>query len=444
MRPLPIESRITTSRDDDAPAPAAPGARRSDPTSARVVRRPGRGGRLAAAVAALAVAAGTAALVAGGSGGGSAGSASDTPDDAPDAGPEGARVAYTQAVQRFGRAGSFAYRGTVHGGGPSRLRPGPRLPAAVTVEGAVRLPQSITREVAIDESGHAVETVTSGPRVWARSAPSAGDLADAPWRVVERSLEPRTQEANWVPRPTRLGIALVADALWAARDVHNVAPALGGRRLLAATVPEDSWNRRFGDALAGATVTIGVDGAGDIARLAVESAAPHPQLELDVDIDRLGEPDVISPADVGEPARRAVAGRLDGLGFEPPELGRLPEGWALTNAVVEGGRTPRPDDCRWLGLDYQDLQAVTEGQLHLWVTTDACARPGAVIPEGLPLRAGAFEGAMDHDGQASTMAHGEVSNGVTAVRFSTDLPATEVTRLLESLQPFDVNNAKTD
>jgi hypothetical protein len=347
-------------------------------------------------------------------------------------------VVYAQAVQRFGRAGSFAYRGTVHGGGPSRLRPGLRLPADVTVEGAVRLPQSITREVAIDESGHAVETVTSGSRVWGRQARGADDLEDAPWEVVE---PPGTGFLE--PRPTRLGMALVSDIVRRAGPGRDVVPDGEGRRRLSAPLRGDAGRKpRYGDALAGGTVTITLDDAGDIARIVVASAEPDPQLVLDLDIDRLGEPDVITAADVGEPARQAVAGELAGLGIAPVELGRLPTGWALTDASVWSGAPYRPN-CTWLGLEYRDLLAVSGGELSLTVTDrDRC--PGDTRgPRGEPLRARSFTGTIEED-DPGTQTNGWLSDGVTDVGFSTDLPATEVTRLLESLQPFDVNNAKTD
>jgi hypothetical protein len=398
---------------------------------------------VAALVAVLAVvAAGAAVLVGGGPG--------DADEDTSEAQPPRPQVAFAQAVQRFGRAGSFAFRGTLHVAGPSRLRPGEWLADEATIEGAVRLPQSITREVAVGGEGRAAETVTSGPRVWGRAAPSAGELVGAAWAVVgpfDASLRDGSERSeSW---PSRLGMALVVDLLRWAGEAREQAPDAGGRRVLAATVPEDrNGERRYGDVLAGGTVTVTLDDAGDIVHVVVASTEPDPELVLDVDIERLGEADVVSPADVGEPARQVVAGELDALDFEPVELGRLPPGWALTDASVSEGAPSWPDEtngCAWLGLDYRDLRAVSGGQLHLSVTSEACAGEtsrggeGSCVagcpPPAEPLRAGAFSGTIDEHEYGGQIL-GRVSDGMTAVDFSTDLPADEVARLLESLGPL--------
>ena len=73
------------------------------------------------------------------------------------------RVAFAGALLRLGQAGSFAYRGSVHAAGESPFRPGAWTAADVTVEGAVLLQHALTRDVAVDATGRAVETVTSGP-----------------------------------------------------------------------------------------------------------------------------------------------------------------------------------------------------------------------------------------------------------------------------------------
>jgi hypothetical protein len=188
MRPLHIESRVTRELDVADAGGDAVGRR----TSSRVVHEPGRGARLVAIVAVLGLVAGGAALVLRGTG--EPPRAEDQADDP--------SVAYREAVRRLGYAGSFAYRGSVHAAGASAIRPGRPIATDVTVEGAVRLPQSITQEVAVDDRGEAVETVTSGSTAWSRSAPSSDRLAGAAWEVIAPSRSPD------VGSPDRLGAAL--------------------------------------------------------------------------------------------------------------------------------------------------------------------------------------------------------------------------------------------
>jgi hypothetical protein len=193
-----------------------------------------------------------------------------------------------------------------------------------------------------------------------------------------------------------------------------------------------SFCHSYGDALAGGEATITLDGEGDIARVVLASASPDPALVLVLDIERLGDPGVITPADVGEPARRALA--LDVLasgGVEAVELGALPPTWALTDASVRTGTTGPPMTCAWLSLDYRDLRAVSDAWLRLDVTTEAC--DGGTGPvSGEPLDVGSFQGAISASGQG-----GVVSDGTTRVWFQTDLPAKELVGLLASLSPYD-------
>jgi hypothetical protein len=244
--------------------------------------------------------------------------------------------------------------------------------------------------------------------------------------------------------PGRLGAALVADVLRSAGDRHRDGTDAAGRSVLRATVPPDDRDERYGDSLDGADVEVTLDEAGDIAHVVLTSAEPKPRLALRIDIVRLGDPDVISPDDVGAPARRTVA--VDGLlaaGVAPLELGELPPGWALTDASLS---TPRPvmraapgesAACTWLGLEYRNLRAVADGSLHLGTVSQACLDSHGGIgtgTHGRPLRIGPFEGTVDEQGGRSI---GDVSDGVSRVSFTSDLPVDELTRLLASLRPFD-------
>jgi hypothetical protein len=392
-----------------------------------VVRQPGRLPRLAAIVAVLGLLAGGAALlVLGADEPRRAGERADDP-----------QVAFAEAVERLGYARSFAYRGAVHAAAPSALRPGPSISTDVTVEGAVRLPQSITRDVAVDDRGRAVETVTSGSTVWSRTAPSAEGLVQARWVLGPlRSLDGG--------HPGRLGGALVADALRSAGDQHHDGTDEAGRPVLRATVPRDDRDERYGDALDDADVRVTLDDAGDIVRVELTSAEPKPRLVLRLDIVRLGDAGVITPSEVGAPARSTVAvGDLVAAGVEPLELGRLPAGWALTDArvVTESPvmrATPeRSSGCTALSLRYRDLRAVSEGWLGLTTSSQACGAVAGRVGTGSggrPLLVGPFEGTVDEQWDRS---FGDVSDGTTRVSFNSDLSSDELVALLTSLRRFD-------
>ena len=354
-----------------------------------------------------------------------------------------AHVAYTEAVRRFGQATSFTYRGRVHAAGPSPMRPGTWLARDVTVEGAVLLPHAITREVAVAASGGAVETVTSGQTAWSRTASSVRGLANAPWQVVVSpdTARPRPAGAFDATRPNRLGIALVADVVRSAGNRRSEPPDATGRRTLRAAGPMNAPDLRYGDLLAGAEVSLVLDEAGDIDHIAVTSVpVDDPQLVVEIAIERLGEPELITPAEIGGPARGAVpVDVFDAAGVEALELGQVPAGWALTDArATRDGTMGLPEECPWLRLDYRDLGTVSDGWLSLGVTSDRCraqmGRRG--IAWGDPFRAGTFSGRAEESWASTT---GTVSDGVTMVSFNADLSADDTAVVLASLASFDVD-----
>jgi hypothetical protein len=351
--------------------------------------------------------------------------------------------AYSEAVRRFGQAGSFSYRGRVRAAGPSPMRPGTWLARDVTVEGAVLLTDAITREVAVAASGGAVETVTSGQTAWSRTASSAAGLADAAWEVVVSpdTGRPRPQGAFDAARPNRLGIALLADVVRSAGNPRGEPPDATGRRTLHAASPMNARDLRYGDLLAGAEVSLVLDPAGDVDQIVVTSApVDDPQLVIEIAIERLGEPELIMPAEIGGPARGAVpVDVFDAAGVQALELGQVPEGWALTDAqATPDGTMGLPDECPWLRLDYRELGAAADGWLSLGVTSDRCrARMGRRgVAWGEPFRAGSFSGRAQ-EGWASTT--GTLSDGVTMVSFNTGLSADDMAVVLASLASFDVD-----
>jgi hypothetical protein len=403
-------------------------------SSRRVVHQPSRCTRAVASIALAGLVAGGLGMVIralGGQAGRDDGPGGRTPADA-------APAAYSEAVRRFEAAGSFSYRGRVHAAEPSPMRPGTWLAPDVTVEGAVLLPDAITREVAVAAGGGAVETVTSGRTAWSRTASSAPKLVDAAWEVVVSpdATRPRPPGGFDGTRPNRLGIALLADVVRSAGNPRDGPAHATGRRTFRAAGPTNARDLRYGDLMAGAELSVVVDEAGDVDHIVVTSAPDDdPELVIEIAIERLGQPGLITPAEIGGPARGALPVHAFGAaGVEALELGQVPEGWALTDAqATPDGTMGLPDECPWLRLDYRDLGSVADGWLSLGVTSDSCRarmglRGGAW---GEPFRAGSFSGRAQ-EGLASTT--GTLSNGVTTVSFNTGLSAGDTAVVLASLE----------
>ena len=413
----------------------------TEASSRRVVHEPGRWTRTVALVVLAGLAAGSLLVVL-------RGGVRDPREAGPDerTPAEAARDAYATAIGRLGRAGSFAYHGTVQAPAASPLRPGTWIGSPVTVDGAVLLPHDITREVASTASGAAVETVTSGRTAWTHSGADAADLADAPWEVIAApDPVPARPPFPEVPAPNRLGIALVVDVLRSAGDRRRGPPDAGGRRSLHATVPDDE---RYGELLMGAEVSLVLDDAGDITHLVLTAPDDGVGLAVDLEIERLGESGLITPEDVGDPVRRAMpVEAIEAAGIRALDLDRLPPGWALTGArearadpvlMCRFGGCSRPrESCPSLSLDYRDLTAELAGRLSLLVMSQSClARQGGGLPWREPFQAGTYAGRAEKI-SGSTM--GTVSNGVTAVGFSTDLSTADAAVVLASLVPFDAS-----
>jgi hypothetical protein len=412
-------------------------------SSRRIVHEPSRRVRLVAVVVLAGLVAGGVLLLRDGG--------RDGPEPPP---PGSADDAYVVALGRLGRAGSFAYRGTVQATGRSPLRPGTWVDARVSVEGAVLLPHSMTREVAVaQDGGGAVETVTSGSTVWSRAASSRSGLPGASWELVAWTdsapgLPSTPNPESFASR--RLGIALVVDLLRAAGNRRRGPSEVGGNRPLLATVPIGGGHRvHSGDLLAGAEVMLGLDEAGDVTDLTLSSAPDDERrLEVELELVRLGEPGLIGAADVGRPARGALPlGDLAVAGVDPLELSWLPSGWALTAAVPArtgrlvmcaggAGRCVASDEgCRALHLEYRDITRVSGGRLSLSMTPRSCVAgwSGTGDMGAEPFRAGRFIGSVDES--ATTI--GVVTDGGTAISFTTDLSADDAAVVLATLVTFD-------
>lgn len=419
--------------------PPAPGS-----SSRRLVREPGRGTRAVALVVLGGVIAGVI-LVALGAGGGN-----DSREGGDDRRPADPGESYAMAIGRLGRARSFAFSGSVQASEHGLLRPGTWIAPEVHVEGAVLLPLDITRELARVASGEAVRTVTSGPMAWSSTHPTRPDSS---WEVV-RSPEPQrivSGRAVGEPPPNRLGIALVANVLRSAGERRSGPEDWRGRRTLRATVPPGEHE---GALQAGAEVSLALDEDSDIAHVLL-TALPvdDPPLVLDLNIERSGEPGLITPDDVEEPVRHTVAlDDLEAARFEPLEPARLPPGWALIEAQVSRagsmghcgavGCAGPPQGCPALALEYRDLRAVHDGWLSLSLASQECLGRSAETPRGEPFRAGSLSGRAEEGdpsrGVIREAINGTVSDGVTRISFGTDLSTADAAAVLGSLVPFDV------
>ena len=286
--PIHIESEVTTAWDRADTGYDAPGQGAS---ARRVVRGPGRWARLVGVVAVVGLLGGGLLWWArdGGRDGGDEPSCGGIGGDRARA----ARIAFYPATHRLLSAGSFAYGGEVHAAQRSPLRPGEWMAGDGTVEGAVVLEHGLTHDVAVDASGRAVETVTSGPKVWTRSASTVDGLGTAPWAV-------RTSVGRPLPL---LGTAAVSYLLLSARDPRPVAPDPAGRCVIRASMPAGDRRGPYAVDAKGQILLVTLDGDGNLARIVVTSAPDDPELVLDLDITQIGEPQAIAPPDSGTPAR---------------------------------------------------------------------------------------------------------------------------------------------
>jgi hypothetical protein len=230
--------------------------------------------------------------------------------------------------------------------------------------------------------------------------------------------------------------------MFSAKAPREAARDATGRRVIRATLPVADPREGYGHLLDDAELLLTLDVDGDIARIAVRSAARgDPDLVLELDIMRLGEPQAIAVPEGGDAGlRRTVpVDELDAVGVRPVELGRVPEGWKLVGAWVI--RPPEgPAECLRLALSYRDPGAVAHGFMTLRVTTPTCGWVEQGDGEPEPLTAGSFEGTVV---QAASGLTGDLLNGTTRVGFLTDLSAEDAATLLASLRPFDPDREPT-
>jgi hypothetical protein len=415
--PVHIEAEVTVEK---GPVAAGQPGLGTVASGSRVVHEPGRWSRLVAAVAVVAVVAGGALWWAGADRPGDQGA--EEPESGSPRDRRSTRVAYYEALNRLRQAGAFAYRGDVHAVGYSVFRPAGQPARDVSVDGAVILAHDLSRDVAVDSMGRAAETVTSGPTVWMRSAATAEELDTAEW-----ALAPSDGTSS-------LGTAAVALMVISAGDPQEEPPDAAGRRVIRGTMPAGDQRVGDSDLLAGAELVLTLDGDGDIARMVVASAPVDPQLRLELDITRIGEPQAIVPPDDGDAAvRRTIpVGLLEAAGVRPVELGQVPAGWKLTGAWALPARAA--GGCPRLNLSYRHPDSVLHDSLLLTVTSAQCAWALRGPGEAQPLMAGPFQGLVVEAGERTS---GDLDDGTTRVSFVTDLSLADAATVLASLRPFD-------
>lgn len=354
------------------------------------------------------------------------------PVEAGSGGPSAAQESRTPsqrmavAVQRLNDAGTFAYTGTVRSDEPGMARPGIWQEGDLAVDGEVVLPDR-SREVAVDASGRAVETVTENVVVWAREAHDAASLPEVPLRIVAE-----LRGGSSVP----VGAPRLAEILTCVGDRAAAGTDEEGRTRVRGTVRSGELITNDGTPLPTAEVVVTIDDGGDPVRIELATDGAGPQLVMALDIEQPGEPVTIDlPA--GHPT--SISGdvtpdEVRAAGIEHAvELGEIPHGWILYSTEliepVEGFHEP---ECAELELRYADSSAdAVDRYLSLEVTFIHCDVPDGDTSE--PITLGPFTGA--DFGEDRTFAR--VSDGRVNVEVHTPLSVPEVSQLFESMEPFD-------
>lgn len=190
--------------------------------------------------------------------------------------------AFAQAAGRLLSGGSFGYVGTTSAIDVSHVRPGLWLAVDLTVEGEVVTSDESTHEIALDDSGRATETVSEGPVVWGRLAPSREALPEATYLPI-------TDESG--AQSAGKGVALLPAWLDATVDRQDAGTDERGNRVLRATLPASVLGEIVDGRPAGdASVVLTLDATGDPIRVEVTSAPAGPPLRLALDLVRIGEP----------------------------------------------------------------------------------------------------------------------------------------------------------
>ena len=194
--------------------------------------------------------------------------------------------AFARWADRLVSGGSFGYVGTTSAIDVSHVRPGLWLAVDLTVEGeVVTLSAGRAHEIAVDGSGRAIETVTEGPVVWGRLAPTREALPEASYLSI-------TEESG-VQRAGK-GAALLPTWLDSTIDRQDAGTDDLGNLVLRVTLPASVLGEIVDGRPAGdATVVLTLDAAGDPVHVEVTSVPTGPPLRLALDLVGIGEPVLI-------------------------------------------------------------------------------------------------------------------------------------------------------
>jgi hypothetical protein len=197
--------------------------------------------------------------------------------------------AFDRAADRLVSAGSFRYVGTTTAIDVSHVRPGLWLAVDLRVEGEVVTSTGRVHEIATDDSGRAIETVTEGPVVWSRLATSREALGDATYLPI-------TEESGVQGEK---GAALLPTWLELTVDRQDAGTDHRGQRVLRAILPASALGEIVDGRPAGdAEVVLTLDAAGDPVRVQLTSVPSGPPLRRAMDLIEIGEPIAIDlPAD---------------------------------------------------------------------------------------------------------------------------------------------------
>jgi hypothetical protein len=349
-------------------------------------------------------------------------------DDRADA----ARRTFAQASRRLELGGSYTYSGTVHAPAPSDARPAHAPAPDVTVEGEVLWPLR-THEIAVDATGRAAETVTIGPTIWQRRAPTREGLAATAYEFAG-------DVTTWNGAVVPFGAGAARLPGWLTATTDRVRRSeIDGRRTFAATLPAD----RLGDTGTGpprvdGEMVLVVDLDRNPLHIEVTvpgEAATGSAWRVSLDLGGIGDTVAIDVPNGELPSVTVGPSLADvqAAGIAAPvELAQLPEGWILTAIALDTdeGRA----DCARLRLDYNNVESGgrTPDWLALSVLPPMCAV--RVATEGTPLEAGAFIG------WPATFPGGEgavLSDGRTTVEYVSSLPSADALRLFETVEPYD-------
>jgi len=199
--------------------------------------------------------------------------------------------AFAGSSERLELGGSFSYTGTAHAIDVSTTRPMRWLAVDLAVTGEAAPRAGRLHEVAVAPDGRAGETITVGPSVWGRQAPTRAELVNVTYQPVDQL------SGSDVPR---LGLALLPLWLGATTAPESTGVDATGRPTYRGTLPGEILGELVdGSRPVPADIVLTLDAAGSPAHVRLTSQPDGAALSLSIDIARIGEPVSIEPPPSG-------------------------------------------------------------------------------------------------------------------------------------------------